>query len=171
MNWIKDLLYDKNDILVALLILCIAAFVILTRVNAIMEFPERMIAFQGSGGGSVHTSLPEGPGAGLSAPGNHEEQQYGQDGDEVPDEGSGDETTGPSDGGPPEAHSLYIASGQSMTTIAGNLVSLGLFESEQDFIATLEAHNASARVQAGTFIIPVDSTKDEVINIITGVTR
>jgi hypothetical protein len=58
-----------------------------------------------------------------------------------------------------------------MTTIAGNLVSLGLFESEQDFIATLEAHNASARVQAGTFIIPVDSTKDEVIRIITGVTR
>ena len=182
MNKIKDLLYDKNDILVAMLILCIAVFVIFTRVNSIMDYPERMFSLPGSGGGTDHTLPPERPDAGLSAPGNQGPPQVGDDGDngdgdhgdgDNGDNGDGDGDNGdgaedPADGSPPEAHSLYIASGQSMTTVARNLVELGLFENERDFITTLEAHNASARVQAGTFIIPADSTKDDVIRIITG---
>lgn len=40
MNKIKDILYDKNDILVALLIVAIAALVIYTRIEVIMDYPQ-----------------------------------------------------------------------------------------------------------------------------------
>lgn len=39
MKSIKDILYDKSDILVALLILLAAVAVIVNRVDAIMDYP------------------------------------------------------------------------------------------------------------------------------------
>jgi len=153
MSKIKDLLYDKNDILVAFLILGIAAFVIFTRVNSIMAYPEKMISEQNSGGGGhIYADWPEGPGLYDDEPA--EEEPAENDPEESP-------------GTEPEIYSLYIAYGQSMAEIARNLVSLGLFESERDFHAHVEAHNAASKVKAGNFIIPADSTKDEVIKIIT----
>ena len=46
MERFKDFLYNKNDILVALLILAIAAAVIVFRVNAIMEYPKTLVEQQ-----------------------------------------------------------------------------------------------------------------------------
>ena len=40
MNKIKDFFYDKNDIIVVLVILAVAGFIIYTRIGAIMEYPE-----------------------------------------------------------------------------------------------------------------------------------
>jgi len=168
MNKIKDILYDKNDILVALLILCIATFVIFTRIEHIMAYPERMLSAQSPENGSVAISFPTEPDDNLSAPDDYEEPPNGDEGDEETPEYTPED---PSDEAAPQAHSLYIASGESMNTIARNLVSLGLFESEQDFLDTLTAHNAATRVQVGNFIIPADATKDDVIRIITGVAQ
>jgi uncharacterized protein YoxC len=39
MKTIKDIIYDKSDIAVALLILLIAVIIIITRVDAIMDYP------------------------------------------------------------------------------------------------------------------------------------
>ena len=43
MEKIKDFFYNKNDILVALLILVIAAGIIFFRINAIMEYPKTLV--------------------------------------------------------------------------------------------------------------------------------
>jgi len=180
MNKIKDLIYDKNDILVAMLILCIAGVIIFARVNSIMGFPERMIAFQGPGSGTVNSIVDDEPGGDIQTAENvtpppiRNENNTGISNGEISDE-NGDTDSQPDANGAadsngedtPVVHSLHIASGQSMTAIANNLVSLGLFENTQAFIATLEAHNAAARVQAGNFTIPSDSTHDDVIRIIT----
>lgn len=40
MNKIKDFFYDKNDIIVVLIILAVAGFIIYTRIGSIMEYPE-----------------------------------------------------------------------------------------------------------------------------------
>ena len=40
MEKIKDFIYDKNDILVALLVLVLAAFLFCWRMDVIMEYPE-----------------------------------------------------------------------------------------------------------------------------------
>lgn len=39
MKSLKDIIYDKSDIVVALLILLIAAAIIINRVDAIMDYP------------------------------------------------------------------------------------------------------------------------------------
>ena len=41
MKKIKDFFYDKNDIIIVLLIIAIAAFVIYTCINSIMGYPEQ----------------------------------------------------------------------------------------------------------------------------------
>ena len=42
MEKIKDFIYDKNDILVALLVLVFAALLIWWRMDVIMEYPEKV---------------------------------------------------------------------------------------------------------------------------------
>jgi len=42
MNKIKNFLYNKNDIIVALIILVIAAAIIYFRINAIMDYPQTL---------------------------------------------------------------------------------------------------------------------------------
>ena len=40
MNKIKDFFYNKNDIIIVLIILIAAGLIIYTRINAIMDYPE-----------------------------------------------------------------------------------------------------------------------------------
>lgn len=51
MKHIKDFLYDKNDILIALLILVAAALIIIWRTNVIMDYPRTF--FSENGGSDV----------------------------------------------------------------------------------------------------------------------
>ena len=44
MKKFKDFLYDKNDILIALLILVAAALLIIWRMEAIMEYPKTLLS-------------------------------------------------------------------------------------------------------------------------------
>lgn len=46
MEKIKDFFYNKNDILVAIIILAIAAAVIIFRIDAIMEYPKTLVEQQ-----------------------------------------------------------------------------------------------------------------------------
>ena len=39
---LKDFYYDKNDIIIALLILCIAGLIIMWRINVIMDYPQTL---------------------------------------------------------------------------------------------------------------------------------
>lgn len=42
MKKLKDFFYDKNDIIIVLIILAVAAFIIYTRIETIMEYPEEL---------------------------------------------------------------------------------------------------------------------------------
>jgi len=190
MNKVKDLLYDKNDILVALIILCIAVFVIFSRANYLMGSSGAPMFSLNSSGGPGHTVWGDNTSAGSSAHGNQNDQHvagtdededefgiddtngendnYDEQNEDIDETGNIDDTTENASQPATGPHSLYIASGQSVNTIGRNLVSLGIFDSERDFIDTLEAHNAATRIQVGTFIIPADATKEDVIRIITG---
>ena len=44
MNGLKNFFYKNNDIIIVLLILIVAAFLIYSRVNLIMDYPEKMAA-------------------------------------------------------------------------------------------------------------------------------
>jgi cell division protein YceG involved in septum cleavage len=98
------------------------------------------------------------------------EDGAGESGEEPQGDGevSGGEAVGADSNGEVTSHSLYIAYGESMDSVAGDLVQLGLFENRQAFTAALERNNAGSKVQAGTFVIPSNATEDEVVKIITG---
>jgi hypothetical protein len=184
MNRIKDFLYDKNDVLVALIILSLAAFVILSRVDIIMAYPERMalaslpennqtlppqerppLSAIGEENGEItgEENSENGEGNGENGEGNGETGENGEYPYAEPNGNEDPNGTEPVTG----AFTLYIASGQSMAVVGRNLVSLGLFESEQQFSAALITNNAAHRVRAGNFIIPRGSSHEDVIRIIT----
>jgi len=165
MNRIKNFLYDTNDIIVVVLILVCAAFVIATRVDAILLYPERVIAAGDGVSGQVR-SLPETiPEPELPVSDTIVEDDESEDGELTDDEQTVDEQAENPD--EPLNYSLYISYGQSMNEIADNVVKLGFFESRQEFLQFIDQKNASQKVQSGEFIIPAHSTKDEVIRIIT----
>lgn len=77
MNKIKDIIYDKSDILIALLILAIAALIIFWRLGIILEYPKDIV---GGGGDSGNV---------LTEP--TEESDAEQD---ITDDGTGDSEAG-----------------------------------------------------------------------------
>lgn len=183
MKKIKDILYDTNDILVALIIICMAAFIIYTRVDSIMGFPARM-AEEGSGGSHIRVTEPAEDGQDAQEP-DGDTAGAGADGDTASNDPdtpvSSDEQSGEGQGSDGQAgdgqgsdgqegsgvSSLFIGYGQSMDEVAQNLINLGFFSTKDEFYVALEERGASTKVQAGNFIIPSDATTDELIEIIT----
>ena len=51
--------------------------------------------------------------------------------------------------------------------LAGKFVDVGLFETTEDFFTAVDAANAGTQIKTGNFIIPSDSTPEEVMAIIT----
>ncbi len=48
MGKIRDFFYNKNDIIIAIIIFCIAGVVIYLRIAAIMDYPKTIFQSQGS---------------------------------------------------------------------------------------------------------------------------
>lgn len=58
MNRIKDFFYNKNDVLVALIILAAAAFIIYMRIDDIMSYPDTLVKTSVADQSSIETTLP-----------------------------------------------------------------------------------------------------------------
>lgn len=143
MNKLKDILYNKNDIVIILAILTIASFLIWNRIDAIMDYPAKLIAANSS-----QSELETDPSV--------EEPSSETQNPEKP------ATT-------PEAvvmYSVYIESGESLASIGSKFVSIGLFDSTEEFIKLANEMGITTKIKAGNFIMPSDSTPKEVMNII-----
>lgn len=142
MNRLRDFIYDKSDILVALIIISVAGVIIFSRIDAILAYPE---TYAKEGAPVVQSEEPV---------------QY-----EYPGATSGDAIE-PGEG-EPEMFAVYINYGESLQVIAGKFVDVGLFETTEDFFTAVDAANAGTQIKTGNFIIPSDSTPEEVMAIIT----
>ena len=141
MNKIKDFLYNINDVVIALIIVALAALLIISRINVLMD---SSVVETASSSTESSESVDGGNGEGS---GENEDGEVSADG------------TYP--------HSLYIAYGESTDSIGQSLVDLGLFSSVDEFNTAVEAAGAATKLQAGTFTIPQNATHDEVIEILT----
>ena len=83
MNKIKDLIYNKSDILIALLILAVAALIIMWRLGIILEYPKEVI-----GGPDTENVLTE------PEDESGEAGEAGESGDQTQEEGQQGEATG-----------------------------------------------------------------------------
>ncbi|MFV0515904.1 MAG: hypothetical protein ACK5MV_00705 [Aminipila sp.] len=149
MGKIKDILYDTSDILTAIVIVGIASIIIWFSIGNIMEYPSIIAAQQEKDNSNFGLAVPVGDSTSGSA---------------VTTE-DGKTTNGAVSQN--EMYSIYINYGESMSSIAQKFVTVGLFESVDQFNTLITQMNAASSIKAGNFIIPSDSTPEEVIVAIT----
>jgi len=152
MKKLKDIFYDLNDIMVALVIVALASLVIVTNIDSILAYPSSI---------AEEINVPE-----EEVPTNYAENPP------ITDSGSSDSSDdqqGTTGAGIEEVvnYSVYINSGSTGDQIADLLIGVGLFQDRQQFRDAVAAAGADGKLKAGNFIIPSDSTPAEVISIIT----
>lgn len=154
MNKIKDFFYDKNDILIAMIIVALAAVIILWRTDSIMQYPEKLVA------SSYAVDNNSGP---ITTPYNSEAINN--------PEGNGGATSGDTQGedgngtlsDTPEMYAVYVNYGETTAQIAEKIVALGYFETTDAFLNMVNAMGAETKLQTGNHIMPENATQEEVI--------
>lgn len=159
MQRIKNILYDKNDILVALIIVCVAALIIFNRIDAIMAYPSTLSHDDGTRANTPITTEDTSVDPDIDA-----SDAASTKTDENTD--SKDNNSDQSDEGVVN-HSVYIEYGSTASDIADILIKIKLVENRQQFYDALAVAGAESKLQAGTFTVPSDSTPAEVVAIIT----
>jgi hypothetical protein len=163
----RNFLYNKSDILIAVIIIVVAAIIIWTRVDAIMG-PDKTDGEPSnvSSGeelpppdtGPTDGAITEEPPVGDEAAGAEQPPAEG-DGTEAPpeDEGSLDE----------EPVEFTVEVGSAASRVADDLESMGLVESADVFLAELTAQNAETKLKAGTFEIAPGTSVADIVKKLT----
>jgi YceG-like family. len=161
MKKLKDIFYDMNDILVALVIIAIAAFVIVGKINDIMDYPSTLAAEIKVPEEKQATNYAENPQTtSQGAAQSNDTQGTTQGNDSENNAQSSNSKT-------PVNYSVYIDNGASAEKIADILISVGLVDSRKQFYSAVTTAGAEEKLRAGNFIIPSDATPDEVVEILT----
>jgi cell division protein YceG involved in septum cleavage len=164
----RNFLYNKSDILVAVIIIVVAAIIIWTRVNAIMDTPkeagdkpanntEQNVADQ-SGGTTTPAAVTSPPATETTDGGVTEGNPPPPD-----SEPSGDED-GAAEG---ETVQFTVDVGSAASTVADNLASKGLVDSADAFLNELKAQNAETKLKAGNFKIKSGTSVADIVKKLT----
>ena len=172
MNKLKDIIYDKNDLLIALVILLLASFVIYQKIDLIMDYPT---SIEAQALANAETPVVEESSDTSEVPETEEnttaDQEEASDNEEPAENDVADTDEGNAaaeeDTQTKETVTLTIEYGATGSQIAQNLVDSGVLNSKQEFYDAVNKAGADTRLQAGEFTIPAGSTPDEVISIIT----
>ena len=171
MEKIKDFIYDKNDILVALLVLVLAAFLICWRMDVIMEYPEKMFS---GGDTQIDTDV-----SGDAQDGEGDQSGDGEGGGDADQSGEGDANQagdGDDSGDVPAVPSGSLWEGGVLTRdvevdVYGNsamaavqcLVDAGLFEDYNEYKNICDNSGLNhEKVSAGSLIFEKGTTKEQV---------
>lgn len=169
MQKLKNILYDKNDILVALIIVCVAGVIIFNRIETIMDFPSTLAADTG-------TKVNEPATAGDNE--NDKSQDTTKDSskntteeskDKDKNKGSDSSKTNLANADKDKVTNLsvYIAPGSSASDIANIFLTANLIKDKQEILSAISTAGAESKLKAGTFIVPSNSTPAEIVAIIT----
>jgi hypothetical protein len=167
MKKIKDIFYDLNDILVALIIVALAAFVILSNINSILDYPSAIAESIKTPDTKTPTHYADNPPITGDGQNTTSEGIAVSGGKSQNTTGSAVDKKGADGGKKVENYSVYINPGSTGSQIADLLISVGLFKERQEFYTAVTAAGADGKLKAGNFIIPSDSTPAEVVKIIT----
>ncbi|MBR5641466.1 MAG: endolytic transglycosylase MltG [Firmicutes bacterium] len=171
MKKIKDLIYDYNDIFVALLIIAVAGAIIFWRVTNIMAYPDYIADKGQTQTGEVDFSDVD------LTPTNVEDfnedpedistqtPEEGQEGEQTPAvEPDGEEN--PSAKTDADGNYLVeIPKGSSALGIAKILKEQGIISDVDAFMEKLEEMGATMKLKYGNYKIPKGSSAEQIINI------
>lgn len=151
MEKFKNFVYDKSDLLIALLIIAVAGLIIWFGINNIMEpYTEKADAKTATQVEEpVDTTTP--PAADATTT---------DDAQQTPAENS-------ADGGTTQAASIIILAGENSDQIAEKLLAAKVIPDKNTFYAKLEELGIANKIQEGTFEIPAGSSLEDVCKIIT----
>ena len=183
----RDFFYNKGDVLIAILIILVAAFVIYLRVGVIMDY-----SATGEKGGSL---LPMPPAFGAESDSDSavsglpdEEWPDGEDpgqtgeAEPAPEPAPDPEPVMPTEEDPeepvqepvpeppapaPQEAQITVNAGDTGNAIAEKLAAAGLITDKQGWISDLMAAGADTKVKQGTFTIPVGASHADIIAILT----
>lgn len=174
---LKDLFYDKNDIIVALCLVVIGAFIISTQVDSIMSYPEQLAdqlqqeQLQQEQQGSA--AKPDGDVTATETP----DPQIPEV--QEPPVTAPDPVTPPVQEPEPQTppvsnefrtavdRTIEIPSGAYSQKIAQILSEAGVVPSQDAFLKAVSDGGLETKLKAGTFKIPAGSTLDDVVKIVT----
>lgn len=185
MNKIKDFIYDKNDIVIAVLILAVAASVIFWRMDIILAYPKTLFAednpvVQNSSGGDE--DLPPSDGDNSVSPTDDPSDEQNKDSNTGSDANQDKENNDNSvdqekpdvspvvppeiplwDGGVLTEDVEVDVQGASSEAAVGCLISEGLFDDYADYKKVCEdAGLDHEKVAAGTFTFKSGTTKAQI---------
>ena len=169
MKKFKDFIYDKNDIIIAVLILAVAALVILWRLNIILEYPKQLL---GTDDTSVETPVDDGneaDGSGDNTDDDNSNTGDGGDGSDSQD-GTGDNTDNNDNqdaplwqGGVLTKDVEVEVTGNSASAAIQCLIDKGLFDDYDEYKKICDDNGMDhEKVKAGTFTFQKGSTKVEI---------
>ncbi len=173
MNKLKDLVYDYNDLFVALVIVVIAGVLIFWRIGTIMNYPEYLA--QAHAGDSQEASDLED----LDLTPAEVEDMNENPEEIVTDPAEGTEAEVPEtepEAETPTASEVFttktevkftVPTGVTGSKIALLLYEAKLVESAEIFLTTVSRMNAETKLMAGTFKIPAGSTVEDIVDILT----
>lgn len=143
MNKLKDFFYNKNDIIIVLIVLIAAAFIIYTRIGAIMDYPEKS-AEKAAAAQTTQTSQTT-----------------------VEESTSAASSKAASSSSASKNISVVIEDSDTASSVAEKLYKSGLIDSASKFNDYIDEQNKTGSIISGTFQIPSNSTYEEILNIIT----
>ena len=170
MKKFKDFIYDKNDIIIAVLILAVAALIIFWRLNVILEYPKQLLGndepnvenpVENTGDNSAVTDKPAD---------NGDNSGSGSDSDSASDNTTNDNE--PSDstqelplwqGGVLTKDVEVEVSGNSASAAIQCLIDKGLFDDYAEYQRICDETGLDhEKVKAGNFTFKQGSTKKEI---------
>ncbi len=143
MKGLKDFIYDKNDIIIALVILILAALLIVWRMDVIMEYPQTLAQETGTTDTTDETAVPS------------------------EDDSKGKNAGLWSDGLLSKEMTVKVAGG-SATAAVQSLVEAGLFASYDEFTKVCKAAGyAPEDIKATTFTFEAGCTQTDIAKQVT----
>lgn len=170
MKKFKDFIYDKNDIIIAVLILAVAALIIFWRLNVILEYPKQLLGndepnvenpVENTGDNSAGTDKPAdnsgnsgaGSGAGSGSDSTTNDNEPADNTQELP----------LWQGGVLTKDVEVEVSGNSASAAIQCLIDIGLFDDYAEYQTICdEAGLDHEKVKAGTFKFNKGSTKKDI---------
>lgn len=150
MKKFKDFLYDKNDIIIAFLILVAAALLIIWRMNVIMEYPKQIVGTEDSKTETPVTTPDEGAGTATT------------DGDNNSDDENTDSDVIWADGILARDMEITVK-GDSASAAIQCLIDAGLFEDYAEYQSACSNLGLDhEKVRAGTFTFSKGSSKNDI---------
>ncbi|MDO4486277.1 MAG: hypothetical protein Q4C46_06745 [Bacillota bacterium] len=148
MGKIKDFFYNKNDIIIVLLILAIAGFIIYTKINVIMDYPEKLAESQ-----ATATTQETSEAADTSAA----SEASSASADTTATEAS---KTG-------KTVSITIKDSDTSVSVSKKLADAGIVDSATEFEGYISNMGKAEKIQSGTFKIEQGSSFEKILNTIT----